>query len=127
MFSTSQLITRMVQTAGSQVVTVNGDRQQTWNQFNEKIARFAGGLQSLGVGQDDCVAMLALNSDRYFEFMYAVPWAGAVFQPINTRLAGPEVVYWLNDSEAKVVLVDSSFTVLIDHIRPQLKLSLIHI
>jgi long-chain acyl-CoA synthetase len=121
MFSTSQLITRMVQTAGSQVVTVNGDRQQTWNQFNEKIARFAGGLQSLGVGQDDCVAMLALNSDRYFEFMYAVPWAGAVFQPINTRLAGPEVVYWLNDSEAKVVLVDSSFTVLIDHIRPQLK------
>ena len=121
MFSTSQLITRMVQTAGSQVVTVNGDRQQTWNQFNEKIARFAGGLQSLGVGQDDCVAMLALNSDRYFEFMYAVPWAGAVFQPINTRLAGPEVVYWLNDSEAKVVLVDSSFTALIDHIRPQLK------
>jgi long-chain acyl-CoA synthetase len=111
----------MVQTAGSQLATVNGERQQTWNQFNEKIARFAGGLQTLGVHEDDCVAMLALNSDRYFEFMYAVPWAGAIFQPINTRLAGPEVVYWLNDSEAKVVLVDSSFTALIDDIRPQLK------
>ncbi len=49
MFSTSQLIARMVQTAGSQLATVNGERQQTWNQFNEKIARFAGGLQTLGV------------------------------------------------------------------------------
>ena len=121
MFSTSQLIARIVQTAGSQLATVNGERQQTWQQFQEKIARFAGGLQALGVAKDDCVAMLALNSDRYFEFMYAVPWAGAVFQPINTRLAGPEVVYWLNDSEAKVVLVDSSFSGLIDDIRPQLK------
>ena len=121
MFSTSQLIARIVQTAGSQLATVNGERQQTWQQFQEKIARFAGGLQALGVAKDDCVAMLALNSDRYFEFMYAVPWAGAVFQPINTRLAGPEVVYWLNDSEAKVVLVDSSFLGLIDDIRPQLK------
>ena len=121
MFSTSQLIARIVQTAGTQLATVNGERQQTWQQFQEKIARFAGGLQALGVAKDDCVAMLALNSDRYFEFMYAVPWAGAVFQPINTRLAGPEVAYWLNDSEAKVVLVDSSFSALIDDIRPQLK------
>ena len=121
MFSTTQLIARIVQTAGSELATVNGERQQTWRQFQEKIASFAGGLQALGVAKDDCVAMLALNSDRYFEFMYAVPWAGAVFQPINTRLAGPEVVYWLNDSEAKVVLVDSSFAALIDEIRPQLK------
>ena len=122
MFSTSQLIARMVQTAGSQLATVNGERQQTWNQFNEKIARFAGGLQTLGVHEDDCVAMLALNSETVtsnscMQFL----GQGAIFQPINTRLAGPEVVYWLNDSEAKVVLVDSSFTALIDDIRPQLK------
>jgi long-chain acyl-CoA synthetase len=121
MFSTTQLIARIVQTAGSELATVNGERQQTWRQFQEKIASFAGGLQALGVAKEDCVAMLALNSDRYFEFMYAVPWAGAVFQPINTRLAGPEVIYWLNDSEAKVVLVDSSFAALIDQIRPHLK------
>jgi long-chain acyl-CoA synthetase len=89
MFSTSQLIRRIVQTSGSELATVDGERQQTWQQYMDKLARFAGGLQSLGVKKGDCVAMLALNSDRYFEFMYGVPWAGGVFQPINTRLAGP--------------------------------------
>ena len=120
MFSTTQLIRRIVQTAGHQLATVDGDRQQTWQQFETKLAHFAGGLKALGVKSDDAVAMLALNSDRYFEFMYAVPWAGAVFQPINTRLAGPEVVYWLNDSEAKVLLVDSTFVPMIDQIRAEL-------
>ena len=42
MFSTSQLIARIVQTAGSQLATVNGERQQTWQQFQEKIASIAG-------------------------------------------------------------------------------------
>ena len=37
----------------------------------------------------DRVAILALNSDRYFELMYAIPWLGAVMVPVNTRLATP--------------------------------------
>ncbi len=117
----TQLICRAAQTRGNDVATIDGDRTQTWNEFVEKVARFAGGLQRIGVGTDDCVAIMALNSDRYFEFMFAVPWAGGVFQPINTRLAGPEVVYWLNDSEASVLLVDTSFAPLIADIREQLK------
>jgi len=117
----TQLIRRTAQTRGNDIAAVDGDRTQTWNEFVEKVARFAGGLQRIGVGTDDCVAIMALNSDRYFEFMFAVPWAGGVFQPINTRLAGPEVVYWLNDSEASVLFVDTSFAPLIADIREQLK------
>ena len=99
---------------------LDGERRQTWLEFEQKIGRFAGGLRELGVGDDDCVAMLALNSDRYFEFMFATPWAGAVFQPINTRLAGPEVLYWLNDSCAKVLIIDSNFVDLIQQIQGEL-------
>tara|TARA_R110002072_G_scaffold1780_9_gene14728 strand:+ start:5479 stop:7038 length:1560 start_codon:yes stop_codon:yes gene_type:complete len=121
MFAMTQLIKRLGQTEPNMIATSMDDREQTWAQFNGKIAKFAGGLQKLGVGSDTSVAILALNSDRYFEFMFAVPWAGGVFQPINTRLAGPEVVYWLNDSEAKVLLVDSTFAPLIDSIREKLE------
>ena len=120
MLSTTQLIRRLAQTDGNGIATVDGDRTQTWKEFVEKVARFAGGLQGIGVGADDCVAIMALNSDRYFEFMFAVPWAGGVFQPINTRLAGPEVIYWLNDSEASVLIVDASFAGLIGSIREEL-------
>lgn len=121
MFSMTQLIRRVAQTDGGSLATLDGKRIQTWNELVAKVARFAGGLQNLDIGKDDCVAILALNSDRYFEFMFAVPWAGAVFQPVNTRLAAPEVVYWLNDSEAKVLFVDTSFAGLVTDIKDELK------
>lgn len=121
MFSMTQLIRRLAQTDGGSLATFDGKRTQSWNELVTKVAGFAAGLQKLGVGEDDCVAILALNSDRYFEFMFAVPWAGGVFQPINTRLAAPEVVYWLNDSEAKVLIVDSGFAAMIEGIKDELK------
>jgi long-chain acyl-CoA synthetase len=121
MFSMTQMVRRAAQTQPNVFATVDGDRFQTWTEFEKKIASFANGLQQLGIGADGCVAILALNSDRYFEFMFATPWAGAIFQPINTRLAGPEVVYWLNDSEARVLLVDKNFAPMIDAIKDQLQ------
>jgi long-chain acyl-CoA synthetase len=53
--------------------------------------------------------VLALNSDRYYEYFYAVPWAGGVFVPINIRLAPPEVAFWLNDSGAEILFIDDNF------------------
>ncbi|MFT5210432.1 MAG: long-chain acyl-CoA synthetase [Flavobacterium sp.] len=126
MLSMTQLINRASQTQGELIATSYFDqvlgklREQTWIQYQHKIACFASGLHELGVVNDDTVAILALNSDRYFEFMFAVPWAGAVFQPINTRLAGPELTFWLNDSEAKVLFVDSAFVQIVNEIRSEL-------
>ena len=56
----------------------------------------------------DRVAILALNSDRYFELLYAIPWLGAVMVPVNTRLATPEIRYILEDSGARVLFVDGA-------------------
>lgn len=56
----------------------------------------------------DRVAILALNSDRYFELLYAIPWLGAVMVPVNTRLAMPEIRYVLDDSGARVLFVDGA-------------------
>lgn len=61
-----------------------------------------------GVQPGDRVAILALNSDRYFELMYAIPWLGAVMVPVNTRLATPEIQYILEDSGARVLFVDDA-------------------
>ena len=121
MFSMTQLVRRTAQNHGGVLATHDGDRSQTWAEFSERIARFAGGLHNLGVEAGDRVAILALNSDRYMEFMFGVPWAGAVFVPVNTRLAGPEIAYWLNDSGSKVLLVDGNFAGAVAAIRDQLE------
>ncbi len=121
MFSTTQMVRRAAQNQPDVLATVDGGHQQTWPEYAHKIARFAGGLQKLGFGEDDCAAILALNSDRYFEFIYGVPWAGGIFQPVNTRLAGPEVEYWLNDSEASVLFVGTDFVPLVEQIKGNLQ------
>ena len=58
-----------------------------------------------------------IYSDRYLEYSIAMPWAGCVFVPVNTRLAPPEIAYWLNDSEAEAVFVDDAFVGAINTIK----------
>ncbi|MFT5452310.1 MAG: long-chain acyl-CoA synthetase [Enterobacterales bacterium] len=120
MFSLSQIIRRANQINSHGIATHDGQRIQTWGELVAKVGKFAGGLQRLNFEDGDCAAILAHNSDRYFEFMFSVPWAGGIFQPINTRLAGPEIIYWLNDSGATILFVDSNFAPLIATIKSQL-------
>jgi long-chain acyl-CoA synthetase len=98
-----------VQLRGKHVATRFAARERTWAEIGERVARLGGALRGLGVGEGDRVAILSLNSDRYYEYYFAVPWAGAVFVPINTRLAPAEIVYWLDDSDSLVIFVDDTF------------------
>ena len=88
--------------------TVFRDRRRTWSETADRVARIAGGLEHVGVRPGDRVAILALNSDRYFELMYAIPWVAGVMVPVNTRLATPEIRYVLDDSGARVLFVDGA-------------------
>lgn len=88
--------------------TVFRQRRRIWSDTADRVARVAGGLKGIGVRAGDRVAILALNSDRYFELLYAIPWLGAVMVPVNTRLATPEIRYILEDSGARVLFVDGA-------------------
>jgi long-chain acyl-CoA synthetase len=57
----------------------------------------------------DRVAPIALNSDRYIELYLAVWWAGGVIVPGNSRWAGAEHIYALQDSGAELLLLDETF------------------
>jgi long-chain acyl-CoA synthetase len=115
-----QLVERCVQVNGGGLATIDGQRQHTWAQTRDRIARLAAGFRQLGCEAGDRVGILALNSDRYFESLFAVPWAGGVMVPINIRLAPPEVEFWLADSEAKILCVDANFAPMIDAVRSNL-------
>jgi len=66
----TQTLRRAVQTNAKGTATICGERNQTWAQLQERVARLAGALQELGVGRGDRVAILALNSDRFVEYIY---------------------------------------------------------
>lgn len=117
----TQTLRRAVQIRANSVATICGNRRQTWTQFEQRIARLGSALKSLGVGAEDRVAVLALNSDRYVEYFYAVAWIGAASNPVNIRLAPPEIAYTLDDSASAVLFVDDTFAKMLPALRPLMR------
>jgi len=91
----------------------NGDLTLDYRTFADRIARLAGALRAMGVGRDDKVAILSLNSHRYLETIYATMWADGVIVPLNIRLAPPELIHQLNEAEARVLVVDDTFSMML--------------
>ena len=105
----TQGLQRAAQTRPAGVSTIFRDRRRTWLETEERIALLAGGLRRRGLGKGDRAAILALNGDRYFEYLFAVPAAGGITVPLNTRLAPPEIAYILEDSGATMLFIDAAF------------------
>lgn len=91
------------------VATIFGERRRTWREVGLRVPRMAASLRHLGIAEGNFVAALAMNSDRYIELFFAVPWAGGAFVPLNIRWSVEENAYALTDSKAPVLLVDDSF------------------
>ncbi|GAA0604010.1 long-chain fatty acid--CoA ligase [Sporichthya brevicatena] len=99
--------------------TICGDRVRNWAETRERVARLAGALRSLGIGSGDRVAILSLNSDRYVEYLFAVPWADAVITPVNIRWSPAEIAYSLVDSGTGTLFVDDAFAPMVPALREQ--------
>ncbi len=105
----TQALHRNLQLGADRPMTICGDRTHTTRQFVDRVARLAGALQQLGMRPGDRVAMLGLNSDRYVEHFFAVPWGDGVLNPCNIRWSAKENAYALNDSETAILIVDEQF------------------
>lgn len=113
----TQGLQRAVQQNPDGIATIFGDRVRSFAEQADRVARLAGALRRLGVEPGDRVAYLGLNSDRFIEYLLAVPWADAVLNPVNIRWSPAEIGYSLNDSQTRMLLVDDTFIALLPAIR----------
>ena len=77
--------------------------------FDERIRLVGGWLASRGIGADDVVAVLMKNSAAFLDIAFAVSHIGAIFLPINYRLASDEIAYIVENSGARVLIADEEF------------------
>lgn len=72
----------------------------------ERVRKFANVLlDTYKVEKGDRVAILCQNIPAFVEANFAIPSAGCVLVPLNTRLTAPEISYVLEHSGASVLLV----------------------
>lgn len=58
-----------------------------------------------GIGAGDCVAIFLRNDLPFLIVSRAAGWVGAYAVPVNWHLAGPELTYILEDSDAKLLVI----------------------
>ncbi|MGB9302507.1 MAG: AMP-binding protein, partial [Mycobacterium sp.] len=115
----TQSLHRNLQQNPDRPATIYRDRVRTVAESVDRIARLAAALSDLRVQPGDRVGILALNSDRYLEYFYAVPWMGAAVNPVNIRWSAIEIAYSLADSDTRVLFVDDAFAPMISTLQEQ--------
>jgi fatty-acyl-CoA synthase len=96
---------------------VHQDRATDYAELYERTTRLAHALRAAGVRRGDRIAYLGANHPSYLETMFASGMLGAVFVPLNTRLATPEIAYQLKDSGAKALVHSPSHGSMVERLR----------
>src|SRR6266478_3520640 len=93
------------------------DRQVTYREFYQTVENSAHKLAALGAAKGDRIAVLMQNSPDYLDLYYSVAMTGAIIVPLNTRWHINEIIFTLNDSGSKMLVVDERFAPLVPQIR----------
>jgi len=84
-------------------------RDLSYAELANRIGRAAAMLASRGVRQGDAVALLGLNHPCALVLLFACARLGAMFLPLNWRLAPPEIARVLADCPPRVAFAQPAF------------------
>ncbi len=93
---------------GDRVAVIDDEVTFTYSELRERCMRLAGALRAAGVGPGDRVSTLVPNTHVALEAHYGVPWAGAVLNTLNTRLAVGELAWIVGHAGSRVLVCDDS-------------------
>ncbi|THB74662.1 MAG: benzoate-CoA ligase family protein, partial [Desulfobacteraceae bacterium] len=96
------------------------DRKITYGQLANDANRFGNALLSSGIRMEDRVAMLMLDTEKFPTVFLGAIKSGAVPICLNTLMRPKDYLYFLNDSRARLLVVDEALWPNIQEIRGQL-------
>jgi fatty-acyl-CoA synthase len=90
--------------SGTKAALVSATGTLTYTELADRTDRLANALRGRGVGKGDRVAYLGDNHPSFVETFFACGLVGAIFVPLNTRLAAPEIQFQLQDSGSRILI-----------------------
>ncbi len=86
------------------------DQVITFAELNSRVNRLATALADLEVSKGDRVALFATDSTMFIETLLACAKLGAIYVPLNFRLATPELELLLRVSGAETLFFSDRYT-----------------
>ncbi len=109
-------IHRRARTSGGDPALHYEDGTLTFAEISHRVRQLATILAAGGLRRGDRVAYLGLNSPLFLETLLAAAHLGAVFVPLNFRLAADEVAYLLADAGCHSLVVEPGHRELVEGI-----------
>ncbi|MEO8449717.1 MAG: benzoate-CoA ligase family protein [Gemmatimonadota bacterium] len=92
---------------GSRTAFIDPSGRLTYAELKERTDRFANGLRGLGVGREQRVVLILLDTIDFPVAFWGAVKAGAVAVPLNTLLTTDQWRYQIDDSRAVAVVVSA--------------------
>src|SRR5215468_4154394 len=86
------------------LIVAGGAERISFAALDARIDRTAAALRALGLRAGDRVAVALRSEPLFLELYFAAAKLGAIFVPLNTRLAPPELAFQIADSGARLVV-----------------------
>ncbi|MEJ2544815.1 MAG: long-chain fatty acid--CoA ligase [Calditrichaceae bacterium] len=81
-------------------------QEVTFKEAVDKVEKISAGFASLGIKKGDAIAIVSQNRLEWAQTDYAAVSLGALLVPIYPSLLPDQIKYILNDSEAKIAIVE---------------------
>ncbi|HRV88246.1 MAG TPA: AMP-binding protein [Prolixibacteraceae bacterium] len=95
----------------------------TYGETREQVLRFAAGLIQLGLGKGDRVGLISEGRPDWAISELGILYAGGINVPLSTKLdAPPELIFRMNHSEARLLIVSRNQAHKAEEIRASLPL-----
>jgi carnitine-CoA ligase len=105
-WTTDQILERAVREGAQRTAIVCGQESLTYGELDEQANRTGQMLRQLGVAPGERVVVLMANRPEYLTAYHGIGRYGAVLVPLVTQSKPPEIAYFVEHSEASVMIVD---------------------
>src|SRR5690606_37170325 len=103
------LLARQVAQRPDEVAFIDGERQITYAEFDRMSRRTAVWLDAQGIGPGDKVAVWLVNRIEWLALYFGLSHIGATLITVNTRYRAHELAYILEQSEARMLVLELNF------------------
>ncbi len=103
----TQLLAKAVSNYPEKTAIVYDNVRMSYRELYSKVEGLSKGLNSIGLNQGDCVALLLPNCPEFAIAFYAAANLKAIALPLNHLFKVEEISYYLADSDVKVIITDT--------------------
>ena len=102
----AQLVATQAERYGARQLALVDGEPISYEQLADRAGRFTSGLQELGIGPGDRVAVMMPTRAEFLYAWFGILGAGAIEVPIHDAARGPGIAYILETTGARALIVD---------------------